>query len=187
MHPEKTFSVGEIATFCQVHRRTVLRWIHAGYLKAYTLPSGHFRIAFEKLEIFLRAHDMTDIQKKFSSFFHLVILETDQEKAQVLKSFLMDCDRDFKIDIFDDFPKACLSIGFKQPLCVFVGTDFYKKHQKNLEVFFRAQKKLWQMKKILLIESPFPGNLPDRMLIDTFLSWPYNFEDIQNIFRKIAV
>lgn len=35
---------GDVAAYCQVSKSTVLEWIKSRRLKAFRLPSGHFRI-----------------------------------------------------------------------------------------------------------------------------------------------
>lgn len=45
-------TLGAVAKRCNVSRTTVYRWIIAGLLKAYSLPSGHFRVAESDLEAF---------------------------------------------------------------------------------------------------------------------------------------
>ncbi len=48
-------SLGKIAKICNVSRTTVYRWIINGHLKAYSLPSGHFRVRPEELDEFRQA------------------------------------------------------------------------------------------------------------------------------------
>ena len=45
-------SLGSVAKRCNVSRTTVYRWIISGQLKAYSLPSGHFRVTPTDLEDF---------------------------------------------------------------------------------------------------------------------------------------
>lgn len=45
-------SLGSVAKRCNVSRTTVYRWIISGQLKAYSLPSGHFRVIPADLEEF---------------------------------------------------------------------------------------------------------------------------------------
>jgi len=42
-----------IATYCQVSKSTVLKWIKDDDLKAYQLPGGHFRITKALFKDFL--------------------------------------------------------------------------------------------------------------------------------------
>ena len=43
----------DIASYCQVSKSTVLEWIKSGTLKAFSLPSGHFRIDRDDFRDFL--------------------------------------------------------------------------------------------------------------------------------------
>jgi excisionase family DNA binding protein len=47
-------TTGNIATYCQVSKSTVLQWMKNDELKAYQLPSGHFRITKEEFRNFLK-------------------------------------------------------------------------------------------------------------------------------------
>jgi len=42
-----------IASYCQVSKSTVLEWIKSGRLKAFSLPSGHYRIDRDDFREFL--------------------------------------------------------------------------------------------------------------------------------------
>lgn len=53
-------SLGRIAKLCHVSRTTVYRWIINGHLKAYTLPSGHFRVKPDDLSVFCRGFGIPD-------------------------------------------------------------------------------------------------------------------------------
>jgi excisionase family DNA binding protein len=48
----------DIAAYCQVSKSTVLEWIRSGRLKAFSLPSGHYRIDKDEFRKFLRRWDM---------------------------------------------------------------------------------------------------------------------------------
>jgi excisionase family DNA binding protein len=43
-----------IAAYCQVSKSTVLEWIKGGNLKAFRLPSGHYRIDRDDFRDFLK-------------------------------------------------------------------------------------------------------------------------------------
>jgi excisionase family DNA binding protein len=43
----------DIASYCQVSKSTVLEWIKSGRLKAFSLPSGHYRIDKKDFREFL--------------------------------------------------------------------------------------------------------------------------------------
>lgn len=55
----KTLTSGEIATYCDVNLRTVIRWIESGKLKGFKLPGrGNNRVLVEDFIEFLERHDM---------------------------------------------------------------------------------------------------------------------------------
>jgi excisionase family DNA binding protein len=47
-----------IADYCQVSKSTVLEWIKSGRLKAFRLPSGHYRIDKNDFKDFLVKYNM---------------------------------------------------------------------------------------------------------------------------------
>lgn len=50
----KTLTPGEIALYCDVHQRTVSRWIASGQLKGFKLPGrGNYRVVLEDFICFL--------------------------------------------------------------------------------------------------------------------------------------
>ena len=48
----------DIARYCQVSKSTVLEWIKSGRLKAFSLPSGHYRIDKKDFKEFLERWNM---------------------------------------------------------------------------------------------------------------------------------
>ena len=48
----------DIANYCQVSKSTVLEWIKSGRLKAFRLPSGHYRIDKKDFREFLEKFEM---------------------------------------------------------------------------------------------------------------------------------
>ena len=57
--PEKIrLTSRDIASYCQVSKSTVLEWIKSDRLKAFRLPSGHYRIDKNDFKTFLEKFDM---------------------------------------------------------------------------------------------------------------------------------
>ncbi|MEN9544175.1 MAG: hypothetical protein RLZZ598_1008, partial [Pseudomonadota bacterium] len=61
---DEHLSLGKVAKRCNVSRTTVYRWIIGGHLKAYALPSGHFRVKPDDLAEFCRAFNMPDVSSQ---------------------------------------------------------------------------------------------------------------------------
>jgi excisionase family DNA binding protein len=51
-------TTGIAADLCGVSKATVLRWIRRGYLAAFRLPDGHYRIRREDFRGFLVEYEM---------------------------------------------------------------------------------------------------------------------------------
>lgn len=61
MSKDDHLSLGKVAKRCNVSRTTVYRWIVNGHLKAYSLPSGHFRVTPEDLDSFRASFGIPDV------------------------------------------------------------------------------------------------------------------------------
>jgi excisionase family DNA binding protein len=58
-HPETIkLTSKDIAVYCQVSKSTVLEWIKSDRLKAFRLPSGHYRIDKKDFRDFLEKWNM---------------------------------------------------------------------------------------------------------------------------------
>lgn len=51
-------TTGQVAAACQVSIPTVKRWIREGYLSAFQIAGGHYRVTRAELERFLAAHNV---------------------------------------------------------------------------------------------------------------------------------
>lgn len=83
MRNKQALTTGDVAKYCGVSFRTVIRWIESGRLSAYRLPGrGDNRIHIDEFLRFLSEHDMpvpddlTDGQRR------VLIVETDQHAAE---------------------------------------------------------------------------------------------------------
>lgn len=84
----KTFSTGDIAKYCDVNLRTVIRWIEKGELEGFKLPGrGNNRVTEEALFVFLNRHNIPipDDLKKAKIVNSNQILIVDDE-VQIAKS-----------------------------------------------------------------------------------------------------
>lgn len=94
---QKTLTTGEIAEYCDVNFRTVIRWIERGLLKSYKLPGrGDNRIQPEDFVTFLQENDMP-IPTDFADLNRqnrILIIDDDVAMASAIE-------RVFKRDGFD--------------------------------------------------------------------------------------
>ena len=82
----RVFTTGEVAKYCGVHFRTVIRWIERGKLKAYKLPGrGDNRIEENDFLAFLETNGMPipdDLQQHFK---RILIVDDEKEMASVIQ------------------------------------------------------------------------------------------------------
>lgn len=77
----KTFTTGEIAGFCDVNLRTVIRWIEKGELKGFKLPGrGNNRVTAEAFSEFLHRYDMPVPEELLAYLSEPCILIVDDEE-----------------------------------------------------------------------------------------------------------
>lgn len=85
MSTKSVFTTGEVAKFCDVNFRTVIRWIDKGYLSAYKLPGrGDNRIPVESLVKFLEENSMPVPDELLSANRRIVIVEDVPEMANAI-------------------------------------------------------------------------------------------------------
>ena len=78
MRAKQVLTTGEIAKYCGVNFRTVIRWIERGQLKAYQLPGrGDNRVAIQDFLDFLAEHKMP-IPDEFAEHRRRVLIVEDE-------------------------------------------------------------------------------------------------------------
>ena len=88
MTTEKVYTTGEVAKFCNVNFRTVIRWIQKGYLSAYQLPGrGDNRISQSSLMTFMQANNLP-IPSEFDQEQRILIVDDEKEMASAIQRVL---------------------------------------------------------------------------------------------------
>lgn len=74
-----TLTTGDIAKYCDVNLRTVIRWIEKGHLKSFKLPGrGNNRILITDFLAFMDEYQIP-IPKEFRSYLQRVLIIDDDE------------------------------------------------------------------------------------------------------------
>ncbi len=85
----KNLTTGDIANYCDVHVRTVIRWIERGKLKAYQLPGrGDNRVKLEDFLFFLDSHNMPVPEALQPSNYRILIVDDDMHAAKAIQRTL---------------------------------------------------------------------------------------------------
>lgn len=86
----KTLTTGQIAKYCGVHYRTVLRWIESNRLSAFKLPGGgHHRIKTDAFLHFLTENNMPVPKELCLSTKTILIVEDDKPMAKAIERILL--------------------------------------------------------------------------------------------------
>ncbi|MCA9186306.1 MAG: response regulator [Pirellulaceae bacterium] len=89
MHPKRVLTTGEIARYCAVHFRTVLRWIERGELRAYKLPGrGDNRVKLEDFLDFLSVHEMPVPEGVRQHTNRVLVVEDEPRMARSIRRVL---------------------------------------------------------------------------------------------------
>ena len=105
MRNQKPLTTGQIAAYCHVSHVTVLKWIKEGRLKAYTIPSGHYRIEKQNFHEFLVQHKMPVDEAFFAEEAVKVLVVDDEAKTYKLIT-----------SAFDEYKFASAANGFEAGL-----------------------------------------------------------------------
>ena len=82
-------ATSEIARMYHVTNATVLNWIHARKLKAFTTPGGHYRVSREDLYEFARTHNALPAAEDLDQALRLLLVGTDLEYYGRLRSAVL--------------------------------------------------------------------------------------------------
>ncbi|MFA3791349.1 response regulator [Aliiglaciecola sp. SL4] len=93
----KSLTTGDIAKYCDVNLRTVIRWIDKGSLKGYKLPGrGNNRVTVDNFVLFLRQNNMPVPPELLPKNKTVLIVDDDKEMGNAIKRVLkkggFECD-----------------------------------------------------------------------------------------------
>ena len=89
MTKAKSLTTGDIAQYCDVNLRTVIRWIDKGNLKGYKLPGrGNNRVIKQDFIDFLKENNMPIPNDFLPSNQSILIVDDDKDMADTIKRIL---------------------------------------------------------------------------------------------------
>ena len=113
---KRVLTSGDVARYCGVHFRTVIRWIEKGRLKGYKLPGrGNNRIDEDDFIAFLRENSMPIPEGLVSENRQILIVDNDKAIAAEMQNILRDAG--YKTEIaYDGFQAGSLLSTFNPTL-----------------------------------------------------------------------
>ena len=140
---DKVFSTYDVAKICNVHHTTVINWVKAEKLKAYTTPGGHRRITKDGLIEFMSKYNIPIPKDMLKAKDTILIVDDDGEALDELGSAL-ECEElalDFASDGFEAARKIYLNhpdlilLDFRMPgMNGFQVCDFLKKDEDTSNI-----------------------------------------------------
>lgn len=183
----KAYTTGEIAEFCGVTLRTVIRWIEKGHLKGYKLPGrGNNRVLPHDLLAFLQQQNMPipDELKDQPKRDKVLIVDDDEAMARAIQRVVtrMKLKNEIAFDGFEaghrihTFAPSLLLLDLQMP-----GIDGYKIISKirNTEKFNRI--------KIIVISGSDQTKLDKAIELgaDAYLAKPFANEKLQQLIESL--
>jgi len=147
----RPLTTGEIAQYCHVTHRGVLKWVESGKLKSYRTPGKHSRVHREDFIIFLKKYDMPIPQELQPALDKTKVLIVDDDRGIVnsLRRVLM-LENKYMIETahdgfeagkqFSDFKPDFIILDICMPgldgyqVCANIRADVNNKHVKILAI-----------------------------------------------------
>ncbi len=164
MDNKKNLTTGEIAKFCGVTLKTVLRWIERGELKAFKLPGarGDNRIELNDFLLFLKSNNLPIPQELKPGKKRVLIVDDEIEFAKsIQRTFRM---KGYETKIASDGFSAGAILGSFKPDLVTLDLNMPAMSGKDVVRFIRENPDFTDT-KILLLSALGKSEIDDAMKI----------------------
>jgi excisionase family DNA binding protein len=108
------YTTHEVSRLLHVNPRSVINWIEQDLLPSYRTPGGHRRIRREDLLAFLRKHQIPTPSSLVDGKFNLLIVEDEEEIAQIMKTFF-ERQGGYQVATASDGITALIEVGRVKP------------------------------------------------------------------------
>lgn len=121
---KRTLTTGEIAQYCGVNFRTVIRWIKRGHLNAFQLPGrGDNRVTVDDFLEFLKQHKMPIPEELQKHSRRVLIVDDDASMAKSIQRVLRRAGFETEIAqdgfragiLFETFTPNMMTLDLKMP------------------------------------------------------------------------
>jgi excisionase family DNA binding protein len=113
-HLSTFVTTGQAARHCQVSVPAFRSWIEQGQLNSFKTPGGHFRIALDEFERFLRAYRMPPY-RVLPPETRILIVDDDPQVVELFMSALAEDPRGFKLEAATGGYEALIKVGAFRP------------------------------------------------------------------------
>lgn len=177
MKQQKGLSLGKVAEFCGVTRKTILRWVKEGMIPSFVLPSGHHRILPSDVAAFLRQHGMPVPEELETRHRAKVLVVDDEEDVRQLVCRILS--HDYKTAEAKNGIEACIQLGHNPPDILIL--DIRMPKMDGIEVCREVRKDARLAGVRILVVSAHLSETVLRQIdefIDGYLTKPFNPADL---------
>jgi two-component system, OmpR family, response regulator VicR len=184
----KPLTTGEIAQFCHVTHRAVLKWVATGKLKAYRTPGNHSRVQVQDFLNFLQEYNMPVPQefRKTTGQKKILIVDDDRGIVHAIQRLFM-MDNKYIIEVaYDGFEAGTRFSTFKPDVVILdicmPGLDGFQVCKKIRE------DEHGKGTKILAISGLNESKDVEKILwlgADDYLAKPFSNQDLQEKTAKL--
>ncbi len=186
---QRPLTTGEVARYCHVTHRAVLKWVATGKLKAYRTPGKHSRVNMDDFLGFLKEYSMPvpkALFKEDSAERRILIVDDDRGIVHAMQRMLM-MESKFRLEaaydgfeagkIFADFKPHCIILDINMPgangyeLCASIRKDPKNKAIKILVI--TGSQDMQEIKKIMDLGA------------DDYLQKPFSNQSLGEKLRKL--
>lgn len=191
----KTLKPSEIAKYCNVHNRTISRWISKGQLKGHKLPGrGNYRVVVSDFINFLHKQQMpvperfltgaSDKKPISSNQKRILIIDDEAEVRNAVRRVLRKTDHD--IIVAEDGFQAGVKIISEHPNLIILDLSMPGIDGYGVIDFVRQSPELSHLKIIVLSGLDiFELNAAVEIGADDALSKPFENDDLLNHVNRL--
>ena len=115
MPADKLYTSTEIGDLLQVTASSVVKWVNAGLITAYTTPGGHRRIRIPDLVVFLRKHGMYIPPELEPTKRKVLFGDSDPKQVRDLKQGMKPFGERVELVTTESAAEALLLVGLHRP------------------------------------------------------------------------
>lgn len=185
----KTLKPGEIAEYCDVHHRTVSRWIANGQLKGHKLPGrGNYRVQLDDFLSFLQKQKMPTptelLAETQQTAKKIMIIDDEPSFRAAIKRALYG--KDYEITLAEDGFQAGVKLMQQKPDLITLDLDMPGLNGHEVLSFIRQTPELAELKVIVI-----SGLAEDELAkakangADAVLSKPFENSTLSNVIADL--
>ena len=180
-----SLTTGEIAKYCDVNLRTVIRWINKGSLKAYKLPGrGNNRVQIEDFLAFLSENDMPVPEDLQPTKREVLIVDDEPAYAKSIKRVLSKAG--YECTVANDGFQAGLMLHASHPPLMTLDLSMPGLDGFEVITFTRGQESVAKT-KIVVISALDERELQRALELgaDAAISKPFSNEELLRVINEL--